>query len=397
MNYDRSLFRKRLQKLIKLTVIIAGTTLIFQNCIYEFTPHAVTLENLLVIYGMVTNENEPHEITILKTKAINSKVNESVMGAKVSISNDKGNTVPLTEDSPGKYHTPETFAGQIGARYKLNIELQEGTKYESDYVELLDVPDISELEAEKVIKPATGTSLESSGYQFYVSTKPGTSGQKYFKWDVFEDWEYRLPYRVSYYWDGAVVRQIDPPIPYKCYMHTPFNDIYIFDTKNFQTNYITHYPLNFTPGSSKFQLKYGIYVRQYALSEFSYKYWHSAMENNQPDPLYSKQPYQLIGNLRCISNPDETVFGIFEASAVKSKGITAYLPALEGDYTCYGVDVLSGAFPQNLIGRPPGWIAAFGSSSVFLTNGRCVFCEDNGGGTGIRPDYFEENGLRNEK
>ena len=152
---------------------------------------------------MVTNENGPHEITILKTKTINSKVNEPVRGAKVSIFDDKGNTVPLTEDSLGKYHTPETFAGQIGAKYKLNIELQEGKKYESDYVELIDVPAISELEAEKIIKPATGTSLESSGYQFYVSTKPGTSEQKYYKWDVFEDWEYRLPYRISAYWDGT--------------------------------------------------------------------------------------------------------------------------------------------------------------------------------------------------
>jgi hypothetical protein len=372
-------------------------TLIFQNCIYEFTPKGVKLQDLLVIYGMVTNENGPHEITILKTKTINSKVNETVRGANVSIFDDKGNTVPLTEDSLGKYHTPGTFAGQIGARYKLNIEIQEGKKYESDYVELLDVPDISELEAEKITKPATGTSIESSGYQFYISTKPGTSEQKYYKWDVFEDWEYRLPYRVSSYWDGTVLYPIDPPIPYKCYVDNQLNDIYISNTLNFQTNYITHYPLNFTPGSSKFQYTYGIYVRQYALSEFSYKYWHNAIENNQPDPLYSKQPYQLTGNIKCVSNPDETVFGIFEASAVKSKGITAYLPALEGDYSCRGVDVLTGVFPQNLIGLPPGWIAAYGSSSVFLTNERCVFCKYNGGGTGIRPDYFGENGLKNEK
>jgi hypothetical protein len=154
--------------------------------------------------------------------------------------------------------------------------------------------------------------------------------------------------------------------------------------------------LNFTPGSTKFQYKYGIYVRQYALSEFSYKYWHSAMENNLPDPLYSKQAYQLIGNIKCISNPNETVFGIFEASAVKSKGITAYLPALEGDYGCHGVVALTGVFPQNLVGLPPCWIAVVGLNLVFLTIKECVFCKYQGG-TGIRPDYFGENGLKNEQ
>jgi hypothetical protein len=388
-----------MRKPIKLIVIIAGITLIFQNCIYEFIPKTEDLGNLLVIYGMVTNENGPHEITILKTKKINSNVNEPVRDAKVSILNDKGYTVPLTEDSLGKYHTPETFAGQIGAKYKLSIELQEGKKYESDYVELLDVSDISELEAEKIIKPATGTSLESSGYQFYISTKPGTVEQKYYKWDIFEDWEYRLPYKISAYWDGNVLYQIDPPVPDKCYMHTPFNDIYICDTKNFQTNYITHYPLNFTPGSAKFLYKYGIYVRQYALSEFSYKYWHSAMENNQPDPLYSKQPYQLTGNINCISNPDETVFGIFEASAVKSKGITAYLPVL-GDSTSHDCDWvigLMGVRPQDLMYKPPGWIGDVGGGLGLVPNKRCVFCKYNGGGNGMRPDYFPVNGLKNEQ
>ena len=372
-----------------MTVIIVGITLIFQSCIYEFTPKTGDLGNLLVVYGMVTNENGPHEITILKTKKINSKVNEPVKGANVSISDDKGDIVPLTEDTVGKYHTPETFAGQIGVKYKLNIELQ-GKQYESDYVELLDVPDISELEAEKITKSATGTSPESSGYQFYISTKPGTSEQKYYKWDVFEDYEYRLPYRTLYYWDGKVLYPFDPPIPYICYKHTQFNDIYISTTNNFQTNYITHYPLNFTPNSMKFQFTYGVFVRQYALSEFSYKYWHYAMENNLPDPLYSKQPYQLIGNIKCISNPNETVFGIFEASAVKSKGITAYLPAREeDDYTCY-FDIISGVQPQDLIYIPPGWIAINGTNLVILYNEKCVFCKSNGLGTGIRPDYFGE-------
>jgi hypothetical protein len=385
-----------MRRIIKLTVIIVSITLIFQSCIYEFTPKTGDLGNLLVIYGMVTNENGPHEITILKTKRINSKVNEPVKGANVSISDDKGNTVPLTEDSVGKYHTPETFAGQIGAKYKLNIELQEGKKYESDFVELLDVPDISELEAEKIIKPATGTSPGSSGYQFYISTKPGNSEQIYYKWDVFEEWEYRLPYKISAYWDGTVLYQIDPPMPYQCYMHNQFNDIYISNTKNFQTNYITHYPLNFTPGSSKFQYMYGIYVRQYALSEFSYNFWYSATENNQPDPLYSKIPYQLIGNIKCISNPNETVFGIFEASAVKSKGITAYLPELEDPiFPCGYIIGLSGVRPQDLMNQFPGWIGEYGPQLILVREKECVFCKYNGGGTGIRPDYFEENGLKN--
>jgi hypothetical protein len=150
----------------------------------------------------------------------------------------------------------------------------------------------------------------------------------------------------------------------------------------------------------KFQYKYGIYVRQYALSEFSYKYWNSAKENNQPDPLYSQQPYQLTGNIKCISNPDETVYGIFEASAVKLKGITAsYVSAEEQDvYGCpYYVTSISGVQPQDLMNKPAGWVGEDSTNMIIVSNKECVFCKSNGGGTGIRPDYFGENGLKNEK
>jgi hypothetical protein len=143
---------------------------------------------------------------------------------------------------------------------------------------------------------------------------------------------------------------------------------------------------------------YGIYVRQYALSEFSYKYWNSAMENNLPDPLYSKLPYQLIGNIKCISNPNETVFGIFEASAVKSKGLTAYLPATEDSiFPCGNFFGLKGVRPQDLLNLPPGWIGEYGPQLILVSEKECVFCRSNGGGTGIRPDYFEEDGLKNEQ
>ena len=51
----------------KLTGTIICIAFILQSCIYEFIPKTGNYENFLVIYGMVTTENGPHEITILKT------------------------------------------------------------------------------------------------------------------------------------------------------------------------------------------------------------------------------------------------------------------------------------------------------------------------------------------
>ena len=82
----------------KLTGTIIIIAFILQSCIYEFHLKAGNYENFLVIYGMVTTENGPHEITILKTSKYRNDA-DSVGFANVSISDDKGNSIPLTEVS----------------------------------------------------------------------------------------------------------------------------------------------------------------------------------------------------------------------------------------------------------------------------------------------------------
>ena len=376
---------------IKLTGTIICTAFILESCIYEIDPKAGNFENFLVIYGMVTTENGPHEITILKTSKIDDNIADSVGSANVSLSDDKGNTIPLREVSKGRYHTPETFAGQIGTKYKLNIELEEGKQYESEYVELIDVPGISELKAVHITKPATATTKEDEGYQFYINTEQSNSVQKYFKWDIIDDWEFKMPFHIYLYWDGASLTWVN--IPYICYHQSHLKDILIADLNDFQINYLTNYPLNFVSKSFKLQFGYGINVRQYALSDFSYNFWKGAIENNSPDPMNSKQPYQLAGNLKCISNPDEPVFGIFEASAVKVKSIEVEeLPSWNySEPSCSDNGWVQDATPANLAGLFPAYLGIpSGHSSVgwnIVRSKQCIFCED-AGGTTVRPEYW---------
>jgi hypothetical protein len=382
----------------KLTGIIIFITFILLSCIYEFHPKEGTYENFLVIYGMVTTDNGPYEVTILKTSKIENINADSVGSANVSISDDKGNSIPLAEVSTGKYHTPETFTGQIGTKYKLHIELQEGKQYESDYVELIDVQGISELRAEHITRQATVTTETEEGYQFYINTEPGNIEQKYYKWDVFEDWEFHMPYYIYLYWDGSSFTRVD--IPNACYQNSHIKDILIANTDDFQTNYLTNYPLNFVSKSRKLQFGYGITVRQYALSEFAYKYWKSAIENTSPDPINSKQLYPVPGNLKCISNPDEPVYGIFEASAVKTKSIEVKkLPSENYErYNCSVSGWIRELLAQNLLGwhPDPAYIGIPAGSSngnwAVIDSKTCVFCE-YAGGTAVRPEYWKKNKL----
>ena len=384
-----------MQTFKKLTGTIFCTAFILQSCIYEYFPKAGNYETGLVIYGMITTENGPHEITIRKTYSMENHGSSLVDGARVSLSDDTGNTIPLMEDSIGRYHTPKTFAGQIGTKYKLNIELKEGKQYESEYVELLDVPGISELKYEYIFNPQTATAEPDTGYQFYINTEPGNSEQKYFKWEIMDDFEYHLNY-FPYYWDGDSL--IDANISNICYDQSHLKDISIGTTNNSQTNCLTNYPFCFSPKSPKFKYKfrygYGINVRQYALSEFSYNFWKGALENNLPDPINSKQSYQLTGNFKCITNPGETVFGIFEASAVKVKGIQVKIYYGSGPQretpVCNYVRVAD-MTPSALTEWYSGWVGVSSQpGAVLVRDKKCVFCEFSGG-TSIRPEYWEKN------
>ena len=379
----------------KLTGIIIGIAFITQSCIYEFNTKTGNYENSLVVYGMITTENGPHEIVISINRKMDYNRTNFVSGANVSLSDNNGNTIALTEVSAGRYHTPDSFAGQIGTKYKLNIELVEGKQYESDYVELLDVPGISELTAEHMTKQSTATDEEVEGFQFYITTEPGNSEQKYYKWEINDASEYHLKFIFYSYWDGHSLTDVS--IPNRCYSQSHLTDISIATTDNFQTNCLTNYPLCFTPKSWKFKYGYGINVRQYALSEFSYNFWKGALEDNLPDPLNSKQPYQLTGNLKCISNPNEPVYGIFEASAVKVKGLKVKnlyysIDAQLEIPVCKYARVASNS-ADDLRGWYPGYIGVpdspppFWTGYVLMSDIKCVFCE-NSGGTSVRPDYW---------
>ncbi len=265
--------------------------------------------------------------------------------------------------------------------------------YESDYVEMLDVPGISDIKAEHIKNTGTSTTAADEGYQFYISTEPGSSEQKYFKWEIDEDWEFDMPYIYDFYWDGHNL--IDISIPYQCYSQRHLRDFFISTTNNTQINCITNYPLHFVSKFDKLKYGYGIRVRQYAISEFSYNFWENVIENNNPNAINSKQQYPLVGNIKCITNPDEPVYGIFEASAVKTRNLQVERlssPAQEAD--CGITKLVRPPEPSALINEPPAMIEAqpppqWGAAFLLVREPRCIYCEASDGTT-IRPEYWKD-------
>jgi hypothetical protein len=68
-------------------------------------------------------------------------------------------------------------------------------------------------------------------------------------------------------------------------------------------------------------------TKQLTLTKKAYSYWKATIEQNtESGDLYTRQLYQVRGNVRNISNPDESVFGYFYAAGVDKKRIFVNRP-----------------------------------------------------------------------
>jgi len=67
-------------------------------------------------------------------------------------------------------------------------------------------------------------------------------------------------------------------------------------------------------------IQYSILVNQYSISKREYEFWNNLKQINETgNDIFSSQPYSVINNLHCISNPQERVLGYFQVSAVSQQ------------------------------------------------------------------------------
>ena len=364
---------------IKIWIKWIGLFCIFlQSCVYEYNPELNKYSDLLVVYGMITNEKGPHEIMLTRTTSVYGNNGKVETNANVTILDDQGNSITLVEKTKGKYQTPDNFAGIVGNSYKLSITISDGKHYESDFVKLIDVPAIKVVTSEFKTKLNTKTGDELKGYQFYIDVDGSATEQKYYRWEMEETWEIEMPYNINYYWNGDTL--VDMTFPKRCWRYGKVNEMYIANTQEYQSNSIKNLPLNFTTTETeRLSVKYRLSVNQYALSEKSYFFWKGQVENTQQQgSLYDKQPYQVVGNIKSIDNSNEIVLGIFEASAVSSKQIFVKRPNI---FVPFGFETCVSTPLSNLTDlekRRPYYASFTIMDSIVVTNKQCVDCKATG-------------------
>jgi hypothetical protein len=291
-------------------LVLVLPLLIQIGCTVQFIPETDEDKDLLVVEGMITDQNRKYSIKLSKSLPLGKLVfPKPLKGAKVTVSDEKGSVFNFTEPQPGKYVSDSTkFRGRVGGRYTLFIRSGNLT-YTSQTMEMKPSPPIDSVYFERVmIAEPNYLGIKEEGCQIYVDTYDPTTRCLYYRWDFTETWEFRLPYNVP----NRV-----------CWKTSPSDKIFIKNTSVYNQARVSKYPLMYiTNRSDKLKVKYSILVNQYSLNESEYDYWEKLQNvSGNVGGLYDITPMAISSNINCNEDRNETVLGYFSVSAISQQRI----------------------------------------------------------------------------
>ena len=356
------------------------------SCVSQFIPETKESQELLVVEGLLTNTQGPHTIKLSSSIPLGTtKDPKPISGSIVTISDDFGSYIRLTETEPGTYITPLFFHGVIGRFYTLHIRTNSSLgnySYESFPMEMKPVPPVDSIYYEKVtIADNNKFAQPKEGCQIYLNTHDETGQCKFYRWEYDETWEFRLPYTVP---------------NYICWVSASSDKINVKSTTSLAEARIMKYPLSFISNTTdRLKVKYSMLVNQYSVSEDEYHYWEKLQNlSEQVGGLYDLIPASIQGNVYSTNNPNEKVLGYFSVSATSSKRIFikdkfAGIVDLYNADACVADTIFGGAYIPNL--NSTVWVIVdnfLPSYKVITYTKGCADCTTRG--TTQEPSFWRE-------
>ncbi len=295
-----------------LNIIPIIITLLFSgSCVTKFIPEIDEFESIIVVEGLLTNENITNYVKLSRTIPVGiAGISSPILGAHIIIRDDQNKIAILSESYPGFYVTDSlTFQGETGRTYKLHITAN-GELYESSAMLMRDVPPIDSLYSEFEFYDDGYIYPPLYSYQVYFDSNDPTNRCLYYRWTYEEVWEYHLPFHYP------------PPSKRICWVANKSSDILIKNTSALEMGLVRKFPLVYLDNRSSVKLsqKYSILLRQYSLNYEEYLYWENMRKmTEETGGLYDAVPMPLRGNISSINDPDRIALGFFSVSSVSTK------------------------------------------------------------------------------
>jgi len=412
----------RIKKLIiwfiwYLICIVVPST-IMPSCTEKFQPKLDNkYDELMVVDGKITNTPGPYTVTLSTSSEIDNIAFKPLPNATVIISDDLGNTETLVETDLGVYNTAASgIQGVVGRRYKVSINTPEGKSYESALEELkapIGIDTVKALTETQLIPNQDDVS--KSGYQFYVSSQTAEGNETFYYWELEETYEYNARWIIYYmffkeddrslivnrstfnlFFENHPQNLIRPENSFlhTCWKSSPVKERFTYRTTNLSEQTIKDLPLHFIPFEDiKLSKRYSLLVKQLSISQNAYAFFNSIEDQtSEEDLLYTKQPYQIRGNIFNTEDIDEPVLGYFLTAGSSERRIfvkpkyTYIFTGCDPETTNFYHTLRSSNFsswPVYIVEIPTGSIGIPAFVSPY-----CYDCRLQGGDT-IQPAYWK--------
>jgi hypothetical protein len=365
--------------------------LILAGCVTPFEPSIEKYENLLVVDGAISNIPGSVYVKLSRTSPYNELITIDVDVAEVTLVDDLDNKTELKNITNGEFVIMDpNFAGEVGRSYKIVVETSDGVICESAFEELINPIPIDGVKYEFV----DGPDDTKRGLEIQVDVENKDNRNAYFYWQYVETWEFEVPYISPYEPDSKI-----------CYKTTRPPVFIINSTSDLVENQLIDFPLYFIDNTSnRLYRKYSVLITQYTITEPTFIFYQNMKEiNEDKGSLFDKSPVTLVGNMHCITNPDQIVLGNFQVSGADTKRIfinnieVADKLAVPSEYEDCEIEYLAmfrdayrldSLIKEDWIIMDKYFNPSINDTMVFLTGSvKCYDCKHDG--TNIKPEFWD--------
>jgi len=384
-------------RLIKLFILII--ILSVPSCIDPFIPETSRYDNILFIECLLSNDTTQKQMVKISysvpilTESGNPGGNSPVraIGANVKVVRDDLVYYDFAEVEPGHYLTTDLIP-EIGRAYKLIVDYNDNT-FESDFETMRASPPIDSITFKHTLERLSETGDIYDGYQFLISTHKDQDGPSYYRWEPVGTYLFKIPYEATHIWDGRTQIQASNRDVTFCWSTKPINGIYTGDTEGLSQNRIVEAPLHFeSQYGDALSIRYSLNVKQFAITNPAWSFWSDMVRQvNQNGGMYDTQPFRIQGNIRCTTDPELFVAGIFEVAGFSEMRIFVNQPT--------EFEIIPVVCPWDTIGTidlpwyriPPGSFITLdsGSGEYFYSSPQCYDCTLKNGTT-EKPAFWED-------
>lgn len=365
-----------MKRILAFIILVAAA-----SCIDPYNPNIKGYKSLLVVEGLITNENSSYKIKLSRTVNEGSSIPERITDANVYITDGDGIKTHLQNSGDGYYTTDSTsLTGVIGQKYTLQIITSDGKEYKSEECTMLPGAGIDTVYYEKG-EEISGTLGESfTGIKIFLNSADATGLNQYFRWTFEEAWKFIMPgpqrYTCTIFRDTTFYFEEVPVVKDVCWKKNQSGEIITNSILSGGANYINKQLIKFIAPAKSDRLtqQYSILVKQYSISEKEYDFWNNLKKVSESGgDIFDSQPYKVISNIHNVNDAGEMVLGYFEVSAVSRKRIfitaheldTLYLPHYKTD--CVAIAKSPDDWPG---GKRPTWAEIY---RMFTETGEFTF------------------------